>query len=557
MISNWLKTSKAKTPVFSVAAFLLTALASDAMSAGLSLEQRRKADEVYINLSDEPPSMDPTKQADAISGMWLGHIYEGLMTPDKTGKNYVLGSAEAVKVSPDGLQYTYTIRKNAKWQDGKALTAKDFEFAFRRLVDPKFASEYSFIAITAQIHNAEEIVKGKMPPSELGAKAINDTTFQIKLKSPVLFFNSLMAFNVFYPIREDMVKKYGDKFSTNVDSIIGNGPFKLTKWVHESSMRMEKSDTYWNASAIKLKAIEAPVILKDGGAVYSQLITGGLDMDMGALDRDRLKLAQKDKKAISSYPDGSVWWFEMNQRPGKVFSNLNMRQALRTVLNRSEFVNKVIAIPGTKVAYGIVPDFLPGSKANLSFRKESGFTYKDNDAATAKKYIDAYLAETKQTKIPSFTILGDDRSAAKTQVEYLQGFLKKALQTEVKIDIVPFKARLQRMQDGQFDIVMAGWGPDYFDSMTFMDLFMSNNDNNHGPFKDPKFDAMIVSAQKETDLAKRTSILVAAEKYLVEEKAGVVPVYQRSRSYIYSEGLQGFIRPPLGADPNFRYAHWK
>jgi oligopeptide transport system substrate-binding protein len=501
--------------------------------------------------------MDPTKQADAVSGMWLGHIYEGLMTPDKTGKNYVLGSAEAVKVSKDGLQYTYTIRKNAKWHDGKALSAKDFEFAFRRLVDPKFASEYSFIAVTAQIQNAEEIVKGKKAPSELGAKALNDSTFQVQLKSPVTFFNSLMAFNVFYPVREDIVKKFGDKFSTNAESIIGNGPFKLTRWVHESSMRMEKSPTYWNAAAIKLNAIDAPVILKDNGAVYSQLITGGLDMDMGNLDRDRLKLAQKDKKAVSNSQDGSVWWFEMNQRPQKLFSNLNLRQALRLVLNRSEFVNKVIAIPGTKVAFGIVPDFLPGSKSSVSFRKESGLAWKDNDAASAKKYIAAYLAETKQTKVPSFTILGDDRSAAKTQIEYLQGFLKKAFQTDVKIDIVPFKTRLQRMQDGQFDLVMAGWGPDYFDSMTFMDLFMSNNENNHGPFKDSKFDEMIVSAQKENDLAKRTAILTAAEKYLVEEKAGVVPVYQRSRSFIYSEGLEGFIRPPLGADPNLRYAYWK
>ncbi len=550
MISKLLKMSL-------MGSVLTCTLAQDVYAAGLSLEQRRKAKEVYINLIDEPPSMDPTKQADAVSGMWLGHIYEGLMTPDKTGRNYVLGSAEAVNVSKDGLQYTYTIRKNAKWQDGKALSAKDFEFAFRRLVDPKFASEYSFIAITAQIVNAEEIVKGKKAPSELGAKALNDSTFQVQLKSPVAFFNSLMAFNVFFPVREDIVKKFGDKFSTNVESIIGNGPFKLTRWVHESSMRMEKAPTYWNASAIKLNAIDAPVILKDGGAIYSQQITGGLDMDMGALDRDRLKLAQKDKKAISSYQDGSVWWFEMNQRPQKLFSNQNLRQALRLVLNRSEFVNKVIAIPGTKVAFGIVPEFLPGSKPSSTFRKESGLAWKDNDLASAKKYIAAYLAETKQTKVPSFTLLGDDRSAAKTQIEYLQGFLKKAFQTEVKIDLVPFKTRLQRMQDGQFDLVMAGWGPDYFDSMTFMDLFMSNNENNHGPFKDAKFDAMIVSAQKENDVAKRTAILTAAEKYLVEEKAGVVPVYQRSRSYIYSEGLEGFVRPPLGADPNLRYAYWK
>jgi oligopeptide transport system substrate-binding protein len=531
------------------------AIGSLAKSAGLSVEQRRQANEVYVNLIDEPPSLDPTKQADSVSSMWLGHIYEGLMSPDASGKNYVPAAAESVSVSPDGLVYTFKIRKNAKWHDGKAVSAKDFEFAFRRLVDPKFASEYSFIATTAQIVGADEIIKGKLPTSELGAKAINDSTFEVKLKNPIPFFKSLMSFQVFYPVRQDIVQKFGDKFAANADSVIGNGPFKLTKWVHESSMRVEKVPTYWNAANIKLNAIEAPVLLKDYGALYSQIVTGALDMTW--LDRDRLKLAQKDKKAISNYSDGSVWWLEMNQRKGQVFSNLKARQALKYVVNRAEIANKVVAIPGTKPAFGIVPDYMFGSKAGLTFRKESKLQWKDADLATAKKYISEYLAETKQKKFPSFTILGDDTGPAKIQMEYLQGYLKKALDADVKIDTVPFKTRLQRTQDGQFDIVWAGWGPDYLDSMTFMDLMLSTNENNHGKFADPKFDKMIYDAQKEANIAKRAEILIAAEKYLIEDQAALVPLYQRNRAYMSTEGLKGFNRLPVGADPDLRFAYWK
>jgi oligopeptide transport system substrate-binding protein len=526
-----------------------------AFSAGLSQAERRKAGEIYLNMGDEPPSMDPTKQADSLSGMWLGHIYEGLMMPDKSGKRYVPGTAESMSVSLDAKTYTFRIRKNAKWHDGKPVTAKDFEFAFRRLVDPSFASEYSFIAVTAQIVNAEEIINKKKPVSELGARAVNDSTFEVKLKNPVPFFPSLMAFSVFFPVREDIVKKHGEKVFTNADTIIGNGPFKLTKWVHEASMRVEKASTYWNAGDVKVNALEAPVLLKDPGAAYSQFATGGLDMV--GLDRDRLKIAQKDKRSIGNYQDGSVFWLEMNQRKGALFSNVKMRQALRFALNRAEFVNKILAVPGTKPAYGIVPEYMPGSKAGSTFRKESTLKWKDNDLVAAQKHIKEYLSETKQNKVPAFTILGDDGTNGKMNAEYLQSFLKKIFDTEIKIDLVPFKTRLQRMRDGQFDIVWAGWGPDYLDSMTFMDLFMSNNENNHGEFKDAKFDKMIISAQQESDIAKRAKILVDAEKYLIEDQAAVVPYYQRARAFVSAEGLQGYLRSQVGADPNFRYASWK
>jgi oligopeptide transport system substrate-binding protein len=530
-------------------------LCTHAVAKGLSQADRRAAGEVYINMGDEPPSMDPTKQADSLSGMWLGHIYEGLMTPDKTGKNYIPGAAESIQVSPDGKTYTFKIRKNAKWHDGKPVVAQDFEYAFRRLVEPKFASEYSFIAVTAQIAGADEIIKGKKPVTELGARALNASTFEVKLNNAVPFFPSLMAFSVFFPVRKDVVEKFGEKFAANADSIIGNGPFKLTNWVHEASMRVEKANTYWNAADVKITAIEAPVLLKDPGAAYSQFATGGLDMI--GLDRDRLKIAQKSKLPIKNYQDGSVFWLEMNQRLNATFSNVKMRHALRFALNRGELVNKILGVPGTKAAFGIVPDYMPGAKAASTFRKESIISWKDSDLASAKKMIQEYLAETKQTKIPAFTILGDDGTNGKMQAEYLQSFLKKVFDTEVKIDLVPFKTRLQRMRDGQFDIVWAGWGPDYLDSMTMIERFLSDNSNNYGGFSNTKFDSLVKSARTETNPQTRARKLADAENLLVLELSGVVPCYQPSRAYLMAEGLQGYAHAHLGIDPDFRFASWK
>ncbi|MEN9529038.1 MAG: hypothetical protein RI932_911, partial [Pseudomonadota bacterium] len=428
---------------------------------------RRNNQEVFLNMGDEPPSMDPNKGVDSVSYFWLGHLFEGLMTTDKNG-NIVPGAASNVAVSDSGKTYTFTIRPNAKWHDGKKVTAKDFEYAFHRLVDPAFASEYAFIAETAQIANAADIIKKKKPVTELGAKAVNDTTFVVKLENPVAFFKSLMAFQAFFPVRKDIVEKHGDKFATNVDTIIGNGPFKLVSWKKETSMRMEKASTYWNSAAIKLRAIEAPVMLKDVGAAFNNFRTGGLDMT--GLDKERLETAQRERLQVKTYADGGVFFLEMNQRAGKLFENKKLRQALRTAISRREYISKVTGVPGDKPAFGLVPDYMPG--VNRTYRQEASLTYRDGDIVGAKKLIKEYLAETKQSKVPPFSILAGDSPNAKKESEYLQALLKNVFGTEVKIDSVPFKTRLQKQRDGQFDIVSAGWGPDYLDAMTFMDLFM-------------------------------------------------------------------------------------
>lgn len=546
--------SLSRRAALALASALAFAVTQNSFAQQKTQAERRTAQEVFLTMQDEPPSMDPTKQADTVSGMWLGHIFEGLMTTDKSG-NIVPGTAEKMAVSADGKTYTFTIRKNAKWHDGKPVTAQDFEFTFKRLVDPAYASEYSFIAETAQIVGAADIIAKKAPVDSLGVKAVNDSTLEIKLNNPVAFFPSLMSFNTFFPVRKDLVEKHGDKFATNVESLVGNGPFKLARWQKEASMRIEKAPTYWNAAAIKLKAIEQPVILKESGSVYNLYKTGGLDITW-SIDAERVKLAQKEKVPVKSFNDGGVFFLEMNQRKGKLFEDPRLRKAIQVGVSRGEYVSRISAIPGDRVAHGLVPDYMPGSKKGSSYRREAALTFKDNNINEAKKLVKEYLTATKQTKIPSFTILSGDTGSAKRDAEYYQSVLAKVFETDVKVDTVPFKTRLQKMRDGQFDIVLAGWGPDYLDAMTFMDLFLSNNPNNHGGFADAKFDELIKKAQTSGDLAERVKTMHDAEKLLITEKAAVVPYYQRARAYLQVDGLQGVRRTQVGADPDLRYASW-
>ena len=519
----------------------------------LSRDQRRAANEVYLSAGDEPPSMDPTKQADTLSGFWLGHIYEGLLIYDANG-NVAPGAAESFKVSEDKKTWTFTIRKNARWHDGKAVSAKDFVFAWQRLVDPAYASEYAFIATVAALANAEDIISKKLPKEKLGVKATDDHTLVVSLTRPVAFFDSLMAFQVFFPVREDVVKKFGDKFAAGQESIVGNGPYKLSAWAKEQSMRIEKADSYWNAAKIKIKAISSPSMVKDTQANYNNFQTGGIDM-VSTGTPEVIKQAQDAKHRVQSFPSGCVSYFTLNTRPGKAFANQDLRQAIQIGINRSEFVNKIIGVPGYKPTYGIVPDYLPGSKNGSTYRKEAPLPFKDADLASATKHLDAYRRATGIKQVPPFTILAGDSSRAKKYAEYFQNALSKLLGTTVKIENVPFKVRLQKTRDAQFDMTMAGWCPDYRDAMTFMDLFTSKNENNNTGWANKAYDTLIEKAADEPDLAARVRIFAQAEKLLVSE-APIVSTDQSGGAYVLAPGLTGVRRAVFGTDPDFRNASW-
>ncbi len=524
-----------------------------AFSQTKTQQQRQKSQEIYWSAMDEAPSMDPTKQADTVSGMWLGHIYEGLMTYDKTGK-VVPGTAEKMVVSADKKTVTFTIRKNAKWHDGKAVRAQDFEYAWKRIVDPAYASEYSFIASVAAIKNAEDIVAKKLPIDQLGVKSLDDHRLEVTLSRPVPFFDSLMAFQVFNPIRKDIVEKYGDKFATVTESVVGNGPFKLVAWQKEQSMRIEKADTYWNASAIKIKAIESPSMVKDAQANFNNFQTGGIDM-ANVNTTELIKQSQTSKLKVEAFPTGCVDYFELNTRAGSVFSDQKLRQALRSGINRNEFIHKIVGVPGYISAFGIVPDFMPGSKASSTYRREAPLKAKDADLAEAKKLIQESLKASGKSQVPSFTILANDSSRVKKFAEYFQNNLSKLFGTQVKIETVPFKSRLQRSRDGQFDIAIVGWCPDYRDAMTFMDLYTTKNENNTSGWSNAKFDGLIEKAANETDLAIRVKHFADAEAILFDE-APMVATDQAATPYVVNKALHGVRRAPFGADPDFRFAEW-
>jgi oligopeptide transport system substrate-binding protein len=284
-------------------------------------------------------------------------------------------------------------------------------------------------------------------------------------------------------------------------------------------------------------------------------MTGGIDYTTTS-SPEILKQAQAAKLKIETFPTGCTDFLAFNVRPGKPFANKLLRQAVRDGINRTEFVNKIIGVPGFKASLGLVPDYMPGSQKGITYRREAPISAKDSDYASSQARLKEYLAATRQTSVPSFTILSDDSTLAKKFVEYWQHSLSRLLNTEVKVETVPFKTRLQKTRDGQFDLTLSGWCPDYRDPMTFMDLLTTTNDNNQSAWSNKAYDALIVQAANQADSKARVALFKQAEALLIDE-APVVPVSQTGGAFVVAPALKHVRHNAFGFSPDFRYAAWE
>ena len=246
----------------------------------------------------------------------------------------------------------------------------------------------------------------------------------------------------------------------------------------------------------------------------------------------------------------------LNVKPGRPFASKELRLAIQAGINRAEFVDKVIAMPGYKTTNSMVPDFIPGAKPNGTFRKEVPLTWKDADIETAKRHIAAHLKSKGINKVETITILAGDSTRSKKYSEYWQSALAKILGSEVKVETLPSKAMVQKERDLDYDLSLTGWCPDYRDAMTMLDFHTTTNENNFTGWSSPRYDQLIAEAGKEGDASKRLALFAEAEKIYLDD-APSIPYYQSGGVSSYAEGLSGVFRDAVGINPDFRYATWE
>ena len=498
---------------------------------------------ITLSLAQEPPQLDSSLSADQISGMVLSHLMEGLMRYD--AHNHIApGVAERWEITPTGA--TFWLRANAKWSDGKPVTAKDFVFAWRNVVNPASASEYANIMYG--IRNAEAINAGKLPITALGVRAVNDRMLRVEFDHPIPYFAQLMAFNVFYPIREDFYRANKAKYASSPDTLLYNGPFKMTVWVHGAHLRMEKNPEYWNRDQIQIDVLDFPYITDDPGARIN--LFRDRKIAYTGIAQENLEEAQLLHWTVKGINDGSVFYVEFNQRPGRLAVNRNLRKAIQYTLGSSEEVNRVIKLPGYIPGKSIFPRWLDG--VNDKFRKEYPVEDVSPDPVKARRYLELAKKQLGVKQIPPLMLLTGDNPLSTKVAEYYQDTLKRQLGLDVRIDAQIFKQRLAKMLAGDFDMVMAGWGPDYADPLTFGDLFSTGNVNNRGHYSNPELDRQVEIARTSSDQRTRMEAFARIQQIIVDD-AVVLPEYERVQLYVVDPAITGVTRRAVGPDPDFTH----
>lgn len=540
-----LKKFAAVGTVLAVSALTLAACGSNKSSSSGS-----DAQVLNWNESAELPTMDLSQATDTVSFTALNNTMEGLY---RIGKNSKIepGIAKKTEVSDDGLTYTFTLRKDAKWSNGDPVTAKDFVYSWQRTVDPKTGSQYAYLF--DGVANVNDIMNGKKPVTDLGIKAEGDYKLVVTLDKEVPYFKLLLGFPTFFPQNEKAVEKYGSKYGTASKYMVYNGPFKLTGWTGTNlSWTLAKNNAYWDKKAVKLSKINYKVN-KTASTSYNLYQSGKLDAT--SLSAEQAKQLKGSKEYVSR-PQASTFYFEYNQTK-KAFKNKKIRQAISMVINRKQFVDKVLG-DGSIPAKGLVPEGLSsydGTDFATAAYEKTGVEY---NVEEAKKLWKEGMAEEGLTSL-DITLLSDDTDAAKKSTEFVQSAIESNLEgANVTAANVPFKTRLDRSQKGDFDVVISAWGADFADPISFLDMFTTNNSYNRGKWSNAEYDAL-VNASKTTDAidpAKRWDDLVKAEKILMEDQ-GVSPIYQSTQAWVIKSKVKGVIYNSSGANYNFKEAYVK
>ncbi len=525
---------------FTVFLICLVSLSATDKSWASALDAQ--AQSITIALAQEPPQLNSMKATDQVSGMVLGHLMEGLVRYDRRGK-VVPGVAD--RWALDDQHATFWLRKDARWSDGKPVTAHDFVFAWQTALKPETASEYAFIFFP--IKNAQPINNGELPASALGVEALDDLTLRVTLERPTAYFIKLTAFSTFYPIRADFYHARGERYASDPEDLLYNGPFVMTDWKHSASLKMIKNANYWDKENITLNVINASYITADTRARLNLYTDNKIVFTR--LDGETYKDALSQRFRIRRFTTGSVFFIEYNHRPEHPTSNLNLRKAIQHVFDADEMVNRVLATPGNLRGESIFPVWLDG--VNDKFRREYPAPIAAYDVALAKQYLERARAELGE--IPPLVLLVSDSPTATKQGEYMQGVLRNKLGIDLKIDVQTFKQRLAKMTSGEFDMVGAGWGPDFDDIMTFGDLFASWNLNNRGRYNNPAYDELVRTAMNNTDAKVRMDAMGKAQQILFDD-AAVLPQYEQGVIYLLHPKLKGVVRRVVGADPDYTRA---
>ena len=524
-----------------LASFVAGPVTSFAQPAGVDASVEQK---LSIATQGELATLDSALYNDVPSSDMIGQVFEGLYRV-KNGTEVEFGQAESVKVSDDGLTYTFTLRDGLKWSDGSPVTATDFEYSYQRLADPKSGASVQSVDV---FKNAAAVRKGEKEVSELGVKALDDKTLEVTLEYPAPYLPKLLSGSRYMPVSKAVHSAKGDKYGTSADNVVTNGPFTIQDWNGTNlEWKLVKNDNYWDAANVYLKDVQVQVIKENS--------TGADLFDAGQLDYTTLtdQFVQEYTGAddFHTASKATIGYLSFNTQR-EATANADLRRAIAQAFDKQVYADSVIQ-DGSKVLNNQVPKDFDVNEAGEDYQTAAGPMLEYNLEAAQADWAKAKAALGKDTI--ELQLLTSDVGLSKRTAEFLQAQLEANLPgLKLTISSVPLKNRLEFQRQSDFDIFYGTWAPDYQDALNFIEQYKTGGGINFAKYSNAEYDKLVEQARNEyaKDPAKRRQALIQAEVIGIKQDAVAAPIYQSATSYLLKARVKNFEVMPFGRTINLR-----
>jgi len=498
--------------------------------------------EFRFTLASEPPSLDPALMVDAQSSIVASGLYEGLMRLSSAGvpEN---GIAESHTVTDDGLTYTFKLRQDAKWSNGDPVTAHDFEYSWKRALAPETASDYAYMLF--YIENGEEYNAGNATVDQVGVKATDDYTLEVKLKSPTPYFISLVCHYTYWPVHKATVDGKPD-WATDVSTIVSNGPFLLSEWAHGDKLVLTKNPNYFNKDKVHFTKVTVSLVEAET-TVFNLFQTDKIDWigaQAGAVPTDQVQKVLSEG-AGQVQPIASTYYYLFNTTK-KPFSNVKIRKAFAMTVERQALIDNVTKANQTP-AFALVAPSIEGSGGKKFREMFPDADYFKEDVAAAQKLLAEGMQEEGLKTLPEITLLYNTNEGHKAIAEAIADMWRRNLKVEVKLANQEWGTFLETRKAQQFDVARGGWGADINHPINFTyDLIYSKSGNNDGKYNNPKVDQLLNDSLVAKDDTDRMNKIGEAEKIAIADDMSVLPLYYYTTVTMQKPGFKDVVSDYAG-----------
>lgn len=485
---------------------------------------------IVIGNGAEPASIDPGKIEGQPGGMVAYQLFEGLTSLNAEGE-VVPGAAESWSATENNTVWTFELRDGLKWSNGEDVTAADFEYAWKRVVSPELASPYSwYMSKAAQIKNAQAAIDGDVDPSELAVTAVDEDTLRVELKQSVPYFPSVAAHYTMYPVPQAVIEEHGDMW-TRPGNMVSNGAYKLEAWTLNEKMDLVRNAGYWNNANVELDGVTF-LPIEDENSELARFEAGEIHVTATVPNAQIPRLKREFADEFTIYPNLAVYYYEFNTEVAP-FDDKRVRKALSLAIDR-EVIVRAVTKGGQTPAYTFVPTFVAGFEAPTV--AESSLNQIERDRMAIALLEDAGFNKDNPLEVDFLYNTSEGHRSIAVAISQMW---KQKLGVKMNLQNQEWKTFLETKKSGGFDVARAGWGGDYNEASTFLDLLTTGHGNNDSNFSNAEFDRLMEEAAKAED----ANVYYTQAEAVIAEEAPLAPIYYYTRTRMINQDVQGW---PVG-----------